>query len=154
MAEMLLRSMFLANPSSTEVFQNKVAMDQYTNLAALGPGCGEGWKWARNAQESMEVTRDLKSFLAAKLLPEREMHGCKSQQCHSGRKVLKWHTALEQVCKARLAGGKTGGQQAGSPSGGSSQVKKYSTDTSACPEHRLKTTARLTDSNWPWTTES
>ena len=40
----------------------------------------------------MEVTGDLKSFLAAVLLPEREVDGCESQKCHGGRKMSRWYT--------------------------------------------------------------
>lgn len=44
--------------------------------------------------ESMEVTEDLKSFLAAVPLPEREADGCESQKCHDGREMSRSYTSF------------------------------------------------------------
>lgn len=62
--------------------------------------------------EFMEVTRDLKSFLASVLPPEREEDGSKSQKRHGGRKMSRWYMVFLSKCvETWLAGGKTRGQQ-------------------------------------------
>ena len=106
----------------------------------MAQGVERGGRGPETLWESMEVTGDLKSFLAAVLLPEREADGCESQKCHGGRKMSRWYTPCSNkfVKQGWLVERQVVSKQVFF--WWSITIGKYPMDTPTSTEHRLKTT--------------